>query len=153
MRALVTFSEIGGHVRRNTQFRQISLVAPALLVTLLPLWLAVGCMGVAGVDWSLALLGVPAMLFGLAVDDSIHLLWHRQSPASLNLILRRNALRSGAALTTTTVMLCLSVATLSLSSLQANQEIALLLAFGMALLMDLTLLPAAINLLRRKSPR
>ncbi|MES9827706.1 MAG: MMPL family transporter [Candidatus Thiodiazotropha sp.] len=136
-------------------FRRISLVAPALLVTLLPLWLVVGCMGVAGIDWSLALLGVPAMLFGLAIDDSIHLLWHRKSPASLNLILRRNALRSGAALTTTTVMLCLSIATLSLSSLQANQEIALLLAFGMALalLMDLTLLPAAINLLRRKSPR
>ncbi|MEW8001924.1 MAG: MMPL family transporter [Candidatus Thiodiazotropha sp.] len=136
-------------------FRRVGLVVPALLVTLLPLWLVVGFMGAVGIDWSLALLGVPAILFGLAVDDTIHLLWHRRRRASLRHILRHNALRSGAALTATTLMLCLSVASLSLSSLIANQEIALLLAIGMALalLLDLTLLPAVVSLLRRKSPR
>ncbi|MEW8027221.1 MAG: MMPL family transporter [Candidatus Thiodiazotropha sp.] len=136
-------------------FRQISLVVPALVVTLLPLWFVVGSMGAADIDWSLALLGVPAMLFGLSVDDTVHLLWHRKSWVSLNRILRHNALRSGTALTTTTLMLCLCVSTLALSSLQANLEIALLLTVGMALalLMDLTLLPALINLMRRKSPQ
>ncbi|MBT2971404.1 MAG: MMPL family transporter [Candidatus Thiodiazotropha sp. (ex Ctena orbiculata)] len=136
-------------------FRRVGLVVPALLVTLLPLWLVIGFMGAVGIDWYLALLGVPAILFGLAVDDTIHLLWHRKTRASLSHILRHNALRSGAALTATTLMLCFSVASLSLSSLHANQEIALLLAVGMALalLMDLTLLPAAVSLLKRKSPR
>ncbi|MEW8508525.1 MAG: MMPL family transporter [Candidatus Thiodiazotropha sp.] len=136
-------------------FRRAGLVIPALLVTLLPLWLVVGFMGMTGIDWSLALLGVPAILFGLAVDDTVHLLWHRNSHGSLRRILRHNALRSGAALTATTLMLCFSVATLILSSLHANQEIALLLAVGMALalLIDLTLLPAVVSLWRRKSPR
>lgn len=130
-------------------------VAAASLSTLLPLWLVAGFMGAFDIDWSLALLGVPAMLFGLAVDDTIHLLWHRKPRASPHLVLRRNALRSGAALTSTTLMLCLCISTLLLSSLHANQEIAILLALGMslALLLDLTLLPATISLLRRRSPR
>lgn len=136
-------------------FRSVGFVLAAILSTLLPLWLVAGFMGAFGIDWSLALLGVPAMLFGLAVDDAIHLLWHWKSQASPHLVLRHNALRSGAALTTTTLMLCLCVSTLWLSSLHANQEIAMLLALGMslALLLDLTLLPAAINLLTRRSPR
>ncbi|MEW8220417.1 MAG: MMPL family transporter [Candidatus Thiodiazotropha taylori] len=136
-------------------FRQLRLVMAALLVTLLPLWFVVGIMGTTGINWSLALLGVPAMLFGLAVDDTIHLLWHRKRPTSFRRLLRYNAIKSGTALTSTTLMLCLCVATLGLSSLQANQHIAILLSFGMALalLLDLTLLPALLSLMRRKSPR
>lgn len=136
-------------------FRQVGLVMAALLVTLLPLWFVVGIMGTTGINWSLALLGVPAMLFGLAVDDTIHLLWHRKRPTSFRRLLRYNAIKSGTALTSTTLMLCLCVATLSLSSLQANQDVAILLSVGMALalLLDLTLLPALLSLMRRKSPQ
>ncbi|MCU7891602.1 MAG: MMPL family transporter [Candidatus Thiodiazotropha sp. (ex Ustalcina ferruginea)] len=95
------------------------------------------------------------MLFGLAVDDTVHLLWSQTPNASVNRALRYNALRSGAALTATTLMLCLSVITLALSDLQANQEIALLLSAGMALAlaMDLTLLPATVSLMRHRSPQ
>ncbi|MCG7898097.1 MAG: MMPL family transporter [Candidatus Thiodiazotropha weberae] len=136
-------------------FRQPGLVLAALLVTLLPLWLVAGIMGTVGINWSLALLGVPAMLFGLAADDTIHLLWHRKRTGSLRRLLRYNAIKSGTALTSTTLMLCLCVATLGLSSLQANQHIAILLSVGMALalLLDLTLLPALVSLMRRKSPQ
>ncbi|MEL0584387.1 MAG: MMPL family transporter [Candidatus Thiodiazotropha sp. (ex. Lucinoma kazani)] len=136
-------------------FRRLRVVLPALLVTLLPLWLIIGLMGAAEIDWSLALLGVPAMLFGLAVDDTIHLLWSQTPNASVNRTLRYNALRSGAALTATTLMLFLSVLTLALSGLQANREIALLLSAGMALAlaMDLTLLPASVSLMRHRSPQ
>ncbi len=135
--------------------RQLRRILPAVLATALPLWLLVGLMGLLDIQWSLALLAVPAMLFGLAVDDSVHLLWIRRPGEHLQKSLRRNALTTGAALTTTTLLLCLCVALLGLSGLQANRDIALLLPAGMAIALaaDLSLLPAIVSLMRRRPPR
>lgn len=136
-------------------FRQFRRILPALLVTALPLWLMTGLMGLLDIQWSLALLAVPAVLFGLAVDDSVHLLWQHRRGASLTMTLRRNALIAGPALTTTTLMLMLCVALMGFSGLQANRDIALLLPAGMAIALaaDLSLLPAVVSLMRRRSPR
>jgi len=129
-------------------FRRPRLIAVALLGNLAPLLLVGGCMGALGLSWSLALLPLPAVLLGLAVDDTVHLLWPLRGGRPLG----RGALRSGPALLATTVVLACSVGTLMLSGLQINRELGLLLPAGLlvALAGDLSLLPALLTVWRRR---
>jgi predicted RND superfamily exporter protein len=124
------------------------LFAVALVGNLAPLVLVAGLMGAIGLPWSLAVLPLPAVLLGLAVDDTVHLLW----PLRVGRRFDRGALRSGPALLATTAVLACSVGTLMLSGLQINRELGLLLPAGLvlALACDLSLLPALLTLWRRR---
>ena len=118
----------------------------AVVVSLLPLALTTGAMVLFGVSWSVALIPLPSLLLGLAVDDSIHLTWRMRS---------RVRLRPLAAILGTTVLVVACVGTLATSSLRANRDVGVLLAGGLslALLADLTLLPALATRSRRRAPR
>lgn len=127
---------------------------PALLATattLLPLALVCGLMVLLEIPWTLALLTVPAVLFGLAVDDAIHLLWPDNSHQRGELI-AANAKRSATALISTTLIIALSLASLLPSPLEANRQLAILLPAGLltALLTALTLLPALLSFSQRR---
>lgn len=144
-------------------FRRRSMILAAVTVNVLPALLVAGSMGFASIPWSLALLPVPAVLLGLVVDDSIHLLWplHRHDSKNLTVerlqrVLRVAAGRSGAALCATTLVLAGSLLSLYPSMFQVNRQIAVLLPLGLlgALLADLTLLPALLRIsARRSAPR
>jgi predicted RND superfamily exporter protein len=129
-------------------FRRPRLVAVALVGNLAPLVLVAGLMGAIGLPWSLAVLPLPAVLLGLAVDDTVHLLWPLRRGRRLAL----GALRAGPALLATTAVLACSVGTLMLSGLQVNRELGLLLPAGLllALVCDLSLLPALLTVSRRR---
>ncbi|MHC4550467.1 MAG: MMPL family transporter [Planctomycetota bacterium] len=137
-------------------FRGPRLLAIAWLGNLAPLVLVAGAMGVAGMPWSLAVLPLPAVLLGLAVDDTVHLLWplRGRRPSGRRLI-ARGALRAGPALLATTVVLAGCVGTMTLSGLQVNRELGLLLPAGLllALACDLSLVPALLTSSRRRSAR
>ena len=147
-------------------------LAIAMVVNLTPLVIVAGVMGAAEIPWSVGLLGLPVVLFSIAVDDTIHLLWplrrgalrcgalrHRTQHRALGgvrdaAILLRAVRRTGPALLATTLVLAGCTATSGLSRLVQNREAGLLLAFGLlvALLCDLTLLPALVAVARRRGP-
>lgn len=126
-------------------FRGARVFLAALLGNVAPLLLVTGLMGALGLSWSLAMLPLPAVLLGLAVDDTFHLLWPlrgRRRPGRLSLA--RSALRTGPPVLATTAVLIGCVSTLALSGLVLNRELGLLLAAGLlfALACDLSLVPA-----------
>lgn len=126
--------------------RRARAAAVALLASALPLVLVAGLMGALAIPWSLTLLPLPIVLLGLAVDDSLHLLWRAHGTvrhASLTAILATTALVAG------------SVATLAASSFTAGRVFGPLLALGLvlALALDLSLLPALVRGSRRRAPR
>jgi predicted RND superfamily exporter protein len=133
-------------------FRRPRVVAAALAGNLAPLLVVAGLMGALGVPWSLAVLPLPAVLLGLAVDDTLHLLWPLRAGRRR---LVRGALRAGPPALATTAVLAGSVATLAFSGLAPNRELGLLLAAGLvlALACDLSLVPAlATSSGRRSAP-
>jgi len=129
-------------------FRGPRLLSAAILGNLAPLLLVTGLMGALGLSWSLAMLPLPAVLLGLAVDDTIHLLWPLRgggNPRRLSLV--RGALRAGPPVLATTAVLACCVATLALSDLEPNRELGLLLSLGLvfAIACDLSLVPALVR--------
>lgn len=115
-------------------FRNIWLTAVILAGCIAPLALTLGLAGMLGIPWSLALLPLPAILIGLAIDDGIHLLWTRgriDMPGER--ALSDNARTAGTALLTTTLILAGSLLTLVFSGLLPNQQLGLLLASGLLL--------------------
>jgi len=137
-------------------FRGPRLLGAALVGNLAPLLLVAGVIGAAGMPWSLALIPLPAILLGLAVDDTVHLLWPLRGRARRGRrILAKGIFRAGPALLATTVILAGCVGTMTLSGLQLNRELGLLLPAGLflALLCDLSLVPALLTFSRRRSIR
>ena len=149
----------------------------ALLVVLLGLWLflrkpayamiamagvlvpvtGIGLlMHLAGIEWSIALLALPAFAIGFAVDDAIHLSGGlRRHPRSTRGSLTACALHAGPALIGTSVILVACMATLLGSGLIGNREFAYLVAgvLLIALICNLTLLPALFRIWSRRSVR
>jgi hypothetical protein len=126
-------------------FRGGRVLAAAIAGNVAPLLLVAGLMGALGLPWSLPMLPLPAVLFGLAVDDTIHLLWPlRGRRAARPSSLARGAFRAGPPVLATTAVLCGSVLALALSDLVPNRQLGLLLAAGLAfaVLCDLSLVPA-----------
>ena len=126
-------------------FRHWRSATAVILANSVPLALVLGLMGATGTPWSMDLLPLPVLLIGLAVDDSIHLLWAARGGRALRAWhLRLGARRAGAALLLTSLLLSLSLAVMLLSGLQAIRELGWLIPSGLllALLCDLTLLPA-----------
>jgi uncharacterized membrane protein YdfJ with MMPL/SSD domain len=127
-------------------FRSPRACALALVASLLPLLCVAGIMGWTSTPWSIALLPLPGVLFGIALDDSVHLLWRNRKRE------RRAALPACLA---TTTLVASSVATLAWSSFLTNRAFGSLLAIGLllALAADLTLLPALLKRSRRTAAR
>jgi predicted RND superfamily exporter protein len=130
--------------------RRFRLVGIALAGNVAPVVALFGVMGAMGVPWSFDLIGLPMIVLGLAIDDTIHLLWPlRRGGTSAAL---HSSIRAyGTAVMATATLLAATLAGLSLSSFGANHEMGALLPIGLALGLaaELTLVPAAMALSRR----
>jgi len=129
--------------------RGLRLGLVALTCSLWPLLVVAAVMAATARPWSIALLPLPGAVLGIAVDDSIHLLWSGENRRATG------RLRALPAVLASTALVSLSALSLSWTSLQANRDFGLLMACGMiaALAIDLTLLPALATWLRRRETR
>lgn len=128
--------------------RRWRLVLTALLGNVVPVTVVLGVMGALGIPWSLGLLGVPVIVLGLAVDDTVHLLWPLRTVAREPAARFASSVRHcGAAVIATCVMLAACLASLSRSGFQLNRELGVLLPVGLlfALFAELTLVPALLR--------
>ncbi len=138
----------------TTILRSAPRALAASLGTALPLVAISALLFAANINWSIALLPLPAILIGLAVDDAIHLLWGlRKKPSAVSLSLAAAAFRAGPALIATSLLLAACVATMISSEIQGNRDLGYLLATSimLALLCNFTLVPALITIFQRKS--
>ena len=134
--------------------RSARMVGIAVVVNLTPVAVLIGAMAALKIPWSLGLLGVPVIVLGLAIDDTVHLTWQLRGGAvsargaGVLQALRRHA---GAVLSTA-ALLAGSLGSLALSGFRVNQQLGLLLPLGLALAVaaELTLLPALAQLRIRK---
>jgi len=139
-------------------FRRASTAIIAVIVNAAPVLVLLGGMAALGVPWSLGLMGVPVIVFGLAVDDTIHLLWAERGRAGklpLAAYFARSVRHSAAAVLSTCALLAGSLGSLSRSGFQVNHELGLLLPLGLgiALAAELTLLPALLRVARARPKR
>lgn len=133
-------------------FGRVRLALVALPSNLFPLLAVAGVMGFAGVELRYTSALVLSVAFGLAIDDTIHMLAqvsaHRGTSDPV-----RQASRAAGGIVWTSVVLALGLAVLGTSSFVPNQVLGLLLGLTAlaALHGDLIFLPAALRLLGRGS--
>ena len=110
-----------------------------------PLILVAGSMSLAHIPFSLALIGLPCILFGIIVDDSIHTLWSFRKTRSIE----ETYNRKGRAIFITSILLTVAFSGQFLSIYKTNRQFGELAALGIifAFLADLLLVPALIKLL------
>jgi predicted RND superfamily exporter protein len=133
--------------------RRPRLIVAGLLGNVLPLVLLVGLMALCRIPWSLGLLGLPVVVLGLAIDDTIHLLWPLRRTSLPPATGFTGAIRhGGTAVVATGLLLAACLAALARSQFQVNRELGFLLPAGLllALLAELTLLPALLTSSRRR---
>jgi predicted RND superfamily exporter protein len=137
-------------------FRALRIAAIAMVPDAVPLVLMFGFMGLAGIPLDAATVVVGCLALGIAVDDTIHLLAgftehksHRDDPRLALTDTFRQVLPP---MLLTTLVIAIGFGVLGLSEFAVTRNFGLLTAatVGVALLADLTLLPA---LLLRASPR
>ena len=139
-------------------FRALRVAALALLPDAVPLALTFGFMGLAGIPLDAATVVVGCLALGIAVDDTIHLLagftehpLHRKDPrAALRDTFRR--VLPPTLLTTTAICIGFGVVGLSRFGMIRNFGLLTAASVAVALLTNLTLLPAFL-LGRRVSAR
>ena len=128
-------------------FRSGQLVAIALWVNILPILLVAALMRILGIDLNLSTSMLFTIAFGIAVDDTLHMLSHFRimlkrghAPA---FAVRRTMHRAGKAVIITSAILIAGFMTLATSQLIGPAQIGWLLAFVLAaaVIIDLTLLP------------
>lgn len=130
-------------------FRSLRPVALAIPANVLPIAVALGAMGLAGVALDAATVMMASVALGIAVDDTVHVLaaWTRATGS------RRERARSavadvGPAMGITTAVACIGFLALWLSDFLPIRWFGLLsaLAVGVALLSDAWLMPAVLVL-------
>ncbi|MBK8497293.1 MAG: MMPL family transporter [Flavobacteriales bacterium] len=137
-------------------FKDWRMVLVALLPNLVPLLFIAGVMGFIGIDLKVSTAIIFTISFGIAEDDTIHMLaslrhYLRQgrSPAYA---LKRTYLRTGKAVTVTTLMLLSGFLTLVFSDFASVYYMGVLitLTLAFAFVAELLLLPALVMLLMKK---
>lgn len=131
-------------------FRSVRAAALAFLPNVLPVLLTLGVMGWIGIPLDIATVTIAAVLFGLVVDDSVHLLHRyvvgRERDLDPAAAIRRAAREGGPMLVTTTCVIALGVLVLTLAQVKSVVWFGGLTALGvgLALAVDLLVLPALI---------
>ena len=135
-------------------FKNAKLVLIALVPNVLPLVVVAGAMGVMGIDIKPATAVIFSIAFGIAVDDTIHVLARlRQEMAgglALRPALRQTLLGTGRAVVLTSVVLLGGFGVLVTSEFQSVVYLGGLvsLTVALALFADLFLLPALLHVLK-----
>lgn len=138
-------------------FRSGRLTLLAAAPNLLPLVVTLGVMGLAGIDLRISSSIVFCVVFGIAVDDTVHFLARYHEERGRGLAPREAAARTiattGRAMVTMAVVLAAGFSVLCLSGFTPNRVLGLLMAVtvGSGLVGDLVLLPALLVLGDRKA--
>ncbi len=139
-------------------FRNWRMVLVALLPNLVPLLFIAGVMGFAGIDLKVSTAIIFSISFGIAEDDTIHMLaalrQHLRSGLTPAYALKRTYLRTGKAVTVTSLMLLSGFVLLVFSDFASIHYMGLLvtLTLAFAFVAELLLLPAlVVALLPRRS--
>ena len=137
--------------------RDVRLGLLSLVPNLLPVALAFGIWGLFVGQVNMAVAIVAGMALGVVVDDSVHFLTKYQIARKELMLSSRDAVISafngvGTALVVTTIILVAGFAILAQSSFGVNSYMAMLTAIALviALIADLTLLPALLIILDRR---
>ena len=140
-------------------FRSWRMTFLAIIPNILPILMIAGLMGFLGINLKLSTAIIFTIAFGIVVDDSIHFLsklnLELKNGHPFFLALRRTYLSGGKAITLTTLILAGGFFALMFSSFSGVHYIGLLIFITLlvALILDLTLLPALISLLRYRLAR
>ncbi len=132
----------------GVMFRSPRMLLLALIPNVLPLLALTAIMGVLGIDLKMSTSIIFTIAFGIAVDDTIHLLSRYKlelRKGKRKIVALKNAYtHTGKALIITSIILLGGFFSLCFSSFQSTYYIGLLvcLTLFIALLFDLTLLPA-----------
>ena len=139
-------------------FREPRMVLIALLPNVLPMVFIAGLMGLVGIDLKVSTAIIFSNAFGIAVDDTIHLLGKLRIELAkgrgLPYAMKRTYLSGGKAVIVMSLMLCAGFITLIASDFASVHYMGLLISItlGVALLSELLLLPLLVLLILRKRP-
>ena len=131
-------------------FRNWRMTLIALVPNVIPLLLVGGFMGYAGIDIKISTAIIFTIAFGIAVDDTIHMLGKLRvelmKGRPLGLAMRRSFMSAGKALLITSIMLLSGFASLIFSDFASVYYMGLLVSLTllMALVADLVLLPVLV---------
>ncbi|MGE0930215.1 efflux RND transporter permease subunit [Peijinzhouia sedimentorum] len=140
-------------------FRSWRMTFLAIIPNILPILMIAGIMGFLGINLKLSTAIIFTIAFGIVVDDSIHFLsklnLELKKGHSYFIALRRSFLSGGKAIILTTLILAGGFFALIFSSFSGVHYIGLLIFITLciALILDLTLLPALISSLRYRLER
>ena len=128
----------------------VRLTLASLLPNLLPVVLVSGLMGYIGIDLRYSSALVLTIVFGLAIDDTIHFVTHVRTSRAADPITSAFE-TAGPGIVLTSIILALGFAVLLMGALVPNRVLGGMLALTamLALVGDLLLLPATLRLTRR----
>ncbi len=138
-------------------FKNWRMVLVALIPNLVPLAFIAGVMGFAGIDLKVSTAIIFSISFGIAEDDTIHMLaalrQHMRSGLSPMYSLKRTYLRTGKAITVTSLMLLSGFVTLIFSDFASvfYMGVLITLTLAFAYVAELLLLPALVMALMKKA--
>ncbi len=138
-------------------FRDWRMVLVALLPNMVPLLFIAGVMGFFGIDLKVSTAIIFSISFGIAEDDTIHMLaslrQHLRTGLSPAYALKRTYLRTGKAVTVTSLMLLSGFVTLIFSDFASIFYMGVLITctLAFAFVAELLLLPALVMTLMKKS--
>ena len=136
-------------------FKDWRMVLVALIPNLVPLLFIAGVMGFSGIDLKVSTAIIFTISFGIAEDDTIHMLaalrQHMRSGLSPAYALKRTYLRTGKAVTVTSLMLLSGFVTLIFSDFASvfYMGVLITLTLAFAFVAELLLLPALVMMLMR----
>jgi predicted RND superfamily exporter protein len=131
--------------------RSVRLGLLAMIPNVLPVLLAIGTLGWAGVELDFATVMIAGIALGIAVDDTIHYLSRLREELGTTgdpvLAMRRTHATVGQAMVTTAVVLFLGMGSMITSSFPPHRTFAVVIALTMAVavLGDLLVLPALLH--------
>lgn len=130
-------------------FKSVRMVIIALIPNILPLLGIAAVMGFTGINLKVSTSIIFTIAFGIAVDDTIHMLSKfrlelNKYPNNPLRAIRVTVLSTGKAVIVTTCMLCTGFLTLIFSDFMSTHYIGLLISItlGLAVLADVVLLPS-----------
>ncbi|XOV68363.1 MAG: RND family transporter [Fluviicola sp.] len=133
-------------------YRSIPMMLISLVPNIFPLVFIGGAMGFLGVDLKISTAIIFTIAFGIAVDDTIHLLgkfkYELMKGKGVMYALRRSYFTTGKAMILTTLILCSGFLLLVFSSFLGTFYLGIMLCLALivALIADLTILPVLILL-------
>ena len=133
------------------RFVLMSLGRHAMVPNVFPVLVAGGFMGFAGIPLEFVTMTVAPMIMGLAVDDTIHLVYHLKRDLKKSgdyaAGIRHTFVNVGTAITVTTLILCLTFLVFTVSRVNSIVNMGLITCVGIlaAYLADLFVTPVLIR--------